>query len=104
MHMKLQNITGVRLREGNSDASEFTANPDDSGDRTKAYPEIAELLNAKRANVLLSAPLLARDELELANFIINMLELNNHFVPSMLILDAIRSLNAKLAIRPSQTR
>jgi hypothetical protein len=66
--------------------------------RNRRYPELADLLLAKEANALFNAPLLSRDELEFANFIINKLDIDPHYVPSMTLLTAIRSVNAKLAM------
>jgi hypothetical protein len=65
--------------------------------RNAAHPEVAELLNARLANMLFNCRSLARDEIELANFIINKLDVDPHYVPSETLLQAIRSINNKLA-------
>lgn len=65
--------------------------------RNANHPEVAELLNARRANMLFNCRLLARDEIELANFIINKLDVDPHYVPSETLLQAIRSINEKLS-------
>jgi hypothetical protein len=71
---------------------------DYGSERNARYPELAQLLVAKQANALFNCPLLARDELAFANFMINLLELRPDYVPSMTLLTAVRSVNAKLAI------
>lgn len=65
--------------------------------RNEAHPEIAELLNARTANMLFNCRSLARDEIELANFIINKLDVNPHYVPSDTLLQAIRTICDKLS-------
>lgn len=47
--------------------------------------------------MLFNCRLLARDEIELANFIINKLDVNPHYVPSDTLLQAIRTICAKLS-------
>lgn len=64
--------------------------------RNEAHPEIAELLNAHKANMLFNSPALARDEIELANFIISMLDMDHHYVPSETLLQAIRTIDDKI--------
>ncbi|MBB1472599.1 hypothetical protein H5368_06120 [Luteimonas sp. MC1782] len=64
--------------------------------RNANHPEVGELLNARLANMLFDCPTLARDEIELANFIINKLDVNPHYVPSETLLQAIRAINDKL--------
>ena len=66
--------------------------------RNAAYPELSALLNARTANSLLNCRLLARDELELANVILNRMDVDPHYEPSCIALDAVRALNAKLAL------
>lgn len=73
------------------------AAPGYGSERNAAHPEVAELLNARLANVLFNCRSLARDEIELANFIINKLDVNPHYVPTETLLQAIRSINRKLA-------
>jgi hypothetical protein len=72
---------------------------DYASSRNQRYSELADLLLAKEANELFDCPLLARDELEFANFMINKLDVDPHYIPSMTLLSAIRSVNAKLAMR-----
>ena len=67
-------------------------------ERNTRYPELAQLLLARNANNLVNCTLMSRDELEFANFIINKLDIDPMYIPSMVLLDAIRSINAKLAI------
>lgn len=65
--------------------------------RNAAHPEVAELLTARLANMLFNCRSLARDEIELANFIINKLDVDPHYVPSETLLQAIRVINHKLS-------
>ena len=65
--------------------------------RSMAHPEVAELLNARMANKLVNCRSLARDEIELADFISNKLDTNPHYVPSETLLQAIRAINDRLA-------
>lgn len=67
-------------------------------ERNARHPELADLLVAKEANALVNSDLLSRDELEFANFIINKLDSSPDYVPSITLLIAIRSINAKLAL------
>ena len=89
------------LLQDDMDAAAGTALPP-SGDRSygakrnAAHPEVAELLNARLANMLFNCRSLARDELELANFIINKLDTDPHYVPSETLLQATRAINKKL--------
>lgn len=90
------------LLQGDVDGAVGTTLPP-SGDgsygakRNAAHPEVAELLNARLANMLFNCRSLARDEIELANFIINKLDVNPHYVPSETLLHAIRAINDELA-------
>lgn len=90
------------LLQGDANGTTGTTLPP-SGDgsygakRNAAHPEVAELLNARLANMLFNCRSLARDEIELANFIINKLDVDPHYVPSETLLQAIRSINNKLA-------
>ena len=64
--------------------------------RNTHFPEVTELLIARTANVVFGSQSLARDELELANFIFNKLDVDPHYMPSNTLLQAIRTLNKKL--------
>lgn len=64
--------------------------------RNAAHPEIAELLNARLANMLFNCPALARDEIELANFILSKLDIDPHYEPSETLLQAIRTIDDKI--------
>ena len=64
--------------------------------RNTHCPEVAELLIARTANEVFGSQSLDRDELELANFIFNKLDVDPHYIPSNTLLQAIRSLNKKL--------
>jgi hypothetical protein len=65
--------------------------------RNAAHPEVAKLLNARLANMLFNCPSLARDEIDLANFIINKLDVDPHYAPSETPQQAIRAINDKLS-------
>ena len=90
------------LLQGNAGGAEGSMLPP-SGDgsygvkRNAAHPEVAELLNARLANMLFNCRSLARDEIELANFIINKLDVDPKYVPSETLLQAIRAINDKLS-------
>jgi|JI10StandDraft_1071094.scaffolds.fasta_scaffold1163191_1 hypothetical protein len=60
--------------------------------RDEAHPEIAELLNARLTDTLFNSRALARDEIELANFIINKLDADPNYVPSEMLLQVIRNI------------
>jgi hypothetical protein len=97
--MKIENIIGNNLgrsvdafRPSSEIARGYGA------ERNEAHPEVAALLNAKLVNVVSNCDLLARDELELANFIINKLDIDPHYVPSAILMQAIRGINARLAL------
>ena len=76
----------------------FPCDQDYGKERNRLHPELSELLVTRNANQLFNCVLLSRDELEFANFIINKLDVDPKYIPSMVLLDAIRSINAKLAI------
>jgi hypothetical protein len=96
--MKLENITAGRKRVERSETGKFPPSVTSGEERKLSHPEIAELLDANTGNAILTAPLLAMDEREMAVFIINKLDAEEHYVPSMMVLDAIRSINAKVAL------
>lgn len=77
--MKIDNITNGSLL-------------DYSAKRNTAHPEIAELLNARLTDTLFNSRALARDEIELANFIINKLDADPNYVPSEMLLQVIRNI------------
>ncbi|MGY1458805.1 hypothetical protein ACW5F0_09185 [Luteimonas sp. A534] len=90
--MKIEDITGA---DGAS-APDVHLGEYGAG-RNAIRPEIAALLNARVANMLFNCRALARDEIELANFIVNKLDVDPHYLPSETLLQAIRSINRKLA-------
>ncbi|UNK48852.1 hypothetical protein MNR01_14050 [Lysobacter sp. S4-A87] len=95
--MKIEDITGNNL--GSSMRGNYASSATVNGYNTKrnaAHPEVAELLNARLANMLFNCRSLARDEIELAKFIINTLDLDPHYIPSDTLLQAIRSINNRL--------
>lgn len=80
------------------DITSGTAPGDDYGaKRNSAHPEVAELLNTRRANMLFNCKSLARDEIELANFINDKLDVNPRYVPSDTLLQTIRVINGKFS-------
>jgi hypothetical protein len=101
--MRIEALQGcTRPRNNHSEPSDFPA--DYGGARNARHPELADLLIAKEANALFNCPLLARDELEFANFMINKLDVDPHYIPSITLLTAVRNINAKLAIWRNQSR
>ena len=107
--MKLRNITSkTNDPQVQPDVIPSTAVCDVNGlSSSKAHPEIAELLNAGRANMIFNCPLLARDEIELANFIINKFDVDPLYLPSETLLQATRSICHKLnglSLHPSVIR
>jgi len=93
--MKLKDIIGdVGLYIDDMPLSHLDAY---GAERNAAHPEIAELLNARMANMLFNCPALARDEIELANFIINKLDVDPHYVPSETLLQVIRTIDDKIS-------
>jgi hypothetical protein len=84
--MKLEDIVG-----GTPPTDDYGAK------RNAAHPEIAELLNARLANMLVNCRSLARDEIDLANFVINKLDDDPQYVPSQTLRQAVRAINDKLS-------
>jgi hypothetical protein len=93
--MKIENILG-NFADPN-DLSPISHLDGYGAVRNEEHPEIAELLNARLANMLFNSRNLARDEIDLANFIVNLLDVNPRYVPSDTLLHAIRSINEKLS-------
>lgn len=92
--MKIEDIVGdVSVPTGEAPQSHLG---EYGAKRNAAHPEIAELLNARMANMLFNCPALARDEIELANFIINKLDVDPHYLPSETLLQAIRTIDDKI--------
>lgn len=90
--MRLEDLA-KRNREPNAKGGiSATDGKPKNANRTDGHPEIAELLNARRANALFDCPALARDEIELANFLANKLEVDLDYVPSETVLKTIRNL------------
>ena len=96
--MKLSDITANNEHTRTTTPSDGIADPSYGATRNAAYPELAELLTTRTANNLMNCKLLARDELELANLILNQMDVDPHYEPSCLMRDAIRAINAKLAL------
>lgn len=92
--MKIEDLFGV-------ETSSIRGRIDDEADygvkRNKRFPEVAALLNARDANMLFNCPLLMRDEMDLANFIINKLDIDPHYLPGDAVLQAVRVINLKLS-------
>ena len=101
--MKLTDITTNRARAESIIPTDECDAADYGAARNSAYPELAVLLNARTANSVMNCKLLARDELELANLVLNRMDVDPHYEPSMTLLDAVRSINAKLALCPVTT-
>jgi hypothetical protein len=62
------------------------------------FAEVIELLKARHADSLFNCTLLAGDELELASYVIAKVYADPCYEPSMTLLQAIRTINAKLAL------
>jgi len=98
--MKLQDIATRTLRQNPEIKPAIGARDCDdySTKRIAEHPEIAMLLDAHKRNELSNCSAMALDEVELAYFIINKLDCDPLYIPSMTLLAAIRSVNAKLAL------
>lgn len=89
--MKLEDIASSRNSRTRA-ATPETGTVDDYGSkRNAAHPEIGELLKARAANALCDSTL-ARDEIELINFIGSKLEAYPSYVPSETVMQVIRNL------------
>lgn len=64
--------------------------------RNQLHPELTELANACRDDMLSNCQSLARDEIGLAQFIVNTLNSDPAYKPSDTLLQAIRAINRKL--------
>jgi hypothetical protein len=100
--MKIEDITGTNVGRSIRGDYAWSATVNGYGaKRNAALPEVAELLNARQANMLFDCQSLARDEIELANFIINKLDVDPHYEPSETLLQAIRAINDTLTGKSS---
>jgi len=90
--MKLEDLATIDRNANAGTNASPDADPSYGAKRNAAHPEIAELLKARTANALLGCRGLARDETELANFIISKLDADHHYVPSETVMQAIRNL------------
>jgi hypothetical protein len=96
--MKLKDITEMKSPKPTGTPNLLTSTGGRVAQRNTSHPELPELLNARNDNKLFSCILLAPDELELATFIIDKLDNDPDYIPSMLVLDAVRSINVKVAL------
>lgn len=92
--MKLQDISVHRTERG----IEIEDAPSNSHGESPHPQEVIELLKARTSNQLFNCVLLASDEMELANHTIAKLYADPSYQPSMTVLQAIRAINAKLAL------
>lgn len=92
--MKLQDISAYRIES----SIELEDVPSIGHDESLYPQEVIELLNARTSNQLFNCMLLAGDEMELANLTITKIYSDPYYQPSLTLLDAIRSINAKLAL------
>lgn len=67
-------------------------------ERNERYPEIRYLLNSYSERRLSNSTFLSRDEMNLANYIIEMLILEPEYIPSSIVLHVIRNINSKLEL------
>lgn len=97
--MKLQDISVLRTDQGIDvramSRDELQGNGKEQGG---LYREMEELIAAREAGAISSCKFLAQDELELANFILRKVDVDPAYRLSMTLLQAIRSINAKLAL------
>lgn len=70
--------------------------PSQRSQRKRLHPELTELMNACRDDMLSNCQSLARDEIGLAQFIVNTLTSDPAYKPSATLLQAIRAINRKL--------
>lgn len=92
--MKLQDISVNRPESTVEEIAVSSSSYEES-----LYPEeVIELLRMRTSNQLFNCMLLAGDEMELANHTIAKLYADPCYQPSMTVLQAIRSINAKLAL------
>jgi len=96
--MKLQDIATTRQVAYDPILQDGSPDPEYGAARNAAHPDLFVLLNARTANSLMNCRLLARDELELANLILNRMDVDPHYVPSHVLLAAVPAINAKLAL------
>lgn len=97
--MKIEHILGY-FHADNIIDHRHSFNQSYGGERCRLNPELATLLTARDANRLLDCIFLSDDELEFANLIIKNLDMDPSYVPSMVLLTAVRGVNAKLAVGP----
>lgn len=96
--MKLTDITATKESSNNAIPSSENADSGYEAASHEACPELVVLLTARTANSIVNCKLLARDELELANLILNQIDVDPHYAPSHVLLAALRAINAKLAL------
>ena len=70
--------------------------PSQNSEHKRLHPELHELVNACRDDMLSNCQLLARDEIALAQFIVNTLTSDPAYAPSDTLLQAIRAINRRL--------
>ena len=70
--------------------------PSPNSQRKRLHPELMDLVNACRDDMLSNCQSLARDEIGLAQFIVNTLTSDPAYIPSDTLLQAIRAINRKL--------
>lgn len=88
--MKLRDISAYRT----DSETKVSSTPEES----LYSPEVVELLKVRTSNQLFNCMLLASDEMELANHTIAKLYADPCYQPSLTVLQAIRGINAKLAL------
>ena len=94
--MKLNQL--VQIKTENRDPTVYGSLIQKRDWRQVAHPEVGEFLHLSAGARLSECSLLAMDEQVLAQFIRYKLYADPNYCPSMTLLTAIRSLNAKLAI------
>jgi len=98
--MKISDLSNKAAFAASATSDDQCAGTEHGAARNTSYPELGFLLNARTANTLMSCRLLARDEIEVANLVLNQMDVDPHYEPSMTLLVAVRSINATLALCP----
>lgn len=99
--MKIQNLLTINVtaeREIERSPTATIANSEIASERNTLYPEIDYLLKAYSGNWFFNCRFLGRDETNLAHYIIATLLHDPDYIPSTSIVDAIRSIGAKLEL------
>ena len=93
--MKLQDLgLGVMAKADGVMSRQFPRRPVSESNAVRY--EVEELMRADIAGLVANCPLLAGDEIELADAILSKLSDSPDYVPSPLVIDFIRGINARV--------